>query len=430
MTTKRLFAIIIAIVMILTCFAGCSNQEQEQSKELEKNQTVTVYSWWDPTKPGLETLKKAFEEKYKDYNVTVDFVKVSGSYYQTMITKLAAAKLAGGSAEKIDVMMLAYDQLPFFAQNNQVMKLDGVISEEYLKTVYPSVKESLYYNGSLYAVPRDVTTWCTYLSAKLFKDNGIEIPGKDWTMEEFIGICKKFQEKGVFGFATNDYTDVLSPWLYLFGGQYFNAETGVSTLLSSKKGILELYHMMENDSAMTIAEARSNGKAQDAFIRGETAMFFGGLSDSGKLDGGIQDYVVLPLPSGVNGHQSHTFTNCWTIPTVSTQIEWGKKVVEFFSSAEGQKIAAENDMGMPAVSGIDMSKWVEAKPIRQYFLDALGYEKTVPYQTHLNGTNWGANSRSLLRDKIFNVPGLTDGQIETILAEMDQTLTYFLNGGV
>lgn len=327
--TKRLLAIVLALVMMLACLAACGEEKPGPSTTLENGQTVNVYSWWDPTNPGLDSLKKGFEDKYKEYNVTLNFVKVTGSYYQTMTTKLAAAKLAGGSAEQIDVMMLAFDQLPFFAQNNQLKKLDGVVSDEYLATVYPSVKQSLYYNNSLYAVPRDVTSWCTYLNNKMFTDNGIAIPSDTWEMKDFLAVCEQFRAKGTYGFATNDYTDVLSPWLYLFGGQYFDAEKTVSTLTTTgaKDGLLTLYHLMANDSAMTIAEARSNGKAKDAFIRNEVAMFFGGLSDSVSLDKASTEYTVLPLPAGVNGQQSHTFTNCWTVPTVTTQSAWAEKVV-------------------------------------------------------------------------------------------------------
>ena len=96
--------LILTFFFALTVFVGC-NKEQDKGGELTKNATVNVYSWWDPAHDGLTGLKAGFEKKYEDYNVTLNFVKIS-SYYQTMLTKLAGAKLAGGSSEQIDVMML------------------------------------------------------------------------------------------------------------------------------------------------------------------------------------------------------------------------------------------------------------------------------------------------------------------------------------
>lgn len=448
---KKMIVLLMAAAMVIGLLAGCASKAPAQpapsaeptqapeSKEpeepevvdpLEKGQTINVYSWWDPTKPGLEKLKEGFEEKYKEYNVTINFVKVS-SYYKTMLTKLAGIKLAGSSDEKIDVMMLAFDKLPLFAQNQQLMPLDDYISAELLDSLYPSVKDGLYYDGTLYAVPRDVTSWCAYLNNAMFEEAGIAIPSEDWTMEDFINICGEFRANGKFGYATNDYTDVMSPWIYLYGGRYFDAEKNSSTLTDPETtaGIKALYHLMESDGAMTIAEAQEAGKSAEAFCRGDAAILFEGLSTSGTIEGTGVEYTVLPLPQGVNGHQSHSFTNCWTIPAVSSQPDWAAEVVKYFGGAEGQKIAAENDMGLPAVQDLDLTDWVAAKPFRQYYLDALGYPKTAPYPTHLNGANWSSNAQKLLTDKIWNVAGLTDEQLDTEIADINNQLTYFLMGG-
>lgn len=427
---KKLVAFLMVATMVLCMLVSCSSGDNGKVTTLEKDQTINVYSWWDPTKPGLEKLKAGFEEKYKEYNVKINFVKVS-SYYKTMLTKLAGIKLAGSSDEKIDVMMLAFDKLPLFAQNGQLLPLDSYISKDLLDSLYPSVKEGLYYNDTLYAVPRDVTSWCAYLNNNMFKEAGIAIPSEDWTMDDFIRICGEFRAKGKFGFATNDYTDVLSPWIYLYGGEYFDGAKNASTLTDPKTaaGIKALYHLMESDGAMTIAEAQEVGKSAEAFCRGDAAILFEGLSTSGTIEGKNVEYTVLPLPKGINGHQSHSFTNCWTVPSVSSKPAWAAEVVKYFGGAEGQKIAAENDMGLPAVETLDLTEWVAAKPIRKYYLDALGYEKTAPYPTHLNGANWSSNAQKLLTDKIWNVSGLSDADLDRAIADINDQLTYFLMGG-
>lgn len=80
---KRLISLLMCLLLALAMLAPTATAE-----ELPKDVTIRVYSWWDPTKPGMIGLKEGFEEKYADYNVTLEFVKIS-SYYQTMLTKLA-----------------------------------------------------------------------------------------------------------------------------------------------------------------------------------------------------------------------------------------------------------------------------------------------------------------------------------------------------
>ena len=117
---KRVSKIFLVMVLFLTfalTLGAC--EKNKVSHKLEKDVTIRVYSWWDPAHQGIVSLKEGFEEKYSDYNVKLEFVKIS-SYYKTMLTKLAGAKLAGGGGEAIDVMMLAFDKLPLLHKMMQL----------------------------------------------------------------------------------------------------------------------------------------------------------------------------------------------------------------------------------------------------------------------------------------------------------------------
>ena len=402
------------------------------AEELPKDVTIRVYSWWDPTKPGMIGLKEGFEEKYADYNVTLEFVKIS-SYYQTMLTKLAGIKLAGGSGEAIDVMMIAFDKIPQFAINGTLLALDDYASEEYLDTLYPSVREGLYFDGKLYATARDVTTTCAILNTALFEQCGIELPGEDWTMDDFIALCREFgQHEGVWGYATDGYSDTLSPWIYLYGGKYMDTENNISLLdqPAQLKGFTTLYNLMEEGAAMSVAQANEYGGVSSAFAGGHVAMLMGGLSLANEVGGMTENFTVLPLPTGVSGQkQSHTFPNCWAVPSVSTQPEWGWKVIEYFSSIEGQTIACNAEMGLPATPDADIAEWLEAKPWRKYYFDALGYELTKPYETSTYGPAWSSNFTTLFNEKVWDVRGMDEETLKATIIEINNQLTYYLLGG-
>ena len=140
---KKLLSVFLCVMMVLLMSVTPAALAQEE--ELSKDVTINVYSWWDPTKVGMVNLKDGFEKKYADYNVKLNFVKIS-EYYKTMLTKLAGIRLAGGSSEAIDVMMIAFDKIPQFAANNTLMQLDAFASQEYLDSLYPSVREGLYFD--------------------------------------------------------------------------------------------------------------------------------------------------------------------------------------------------------------------------------------------------------------------------------------------
>lgn len=425
---KRLVSLLLcALLLVLVAAPSIAAAE-----DLPKDVTVRVYSWWDPTKEGMIGLKDGFEAKYADYNVTIEFVKIS-SYYQTMLTKLAGLKLAGGEGECIDVMMIAFDKIPQFASNGALMKLDDFASQEYLDSLYPSVREGLYFEGNLYATARDVTTTCAILNTAMFEQYGIELPGEDWTMDEFIDLCLQFgQNDGVWGYAIDGYSDTLSPWIYLYGGKYFDEVNNISLLdqPAQLEGFTALYHLIEQGGCMSVAQANEYGGISSAFASGHAAMLFGGLSLANEVGGMTDDFTVLPLPTGVSGEkQSHTFPNCWAVPSVSSQPEWGWKVIEYFSSAEGQAIACNAEMGLPATPQADISAWLEEKPWRKYYSEALGYELTAPYETDTYGPAWSSNFTTLFNERVWDVRGMDDETLKQTIIGINDTLTYYLLGG-
>ena len=228
------------------------------------------------------------------------------------------------------------------------------------------------------------------------------------------------------------YSDTLSPWIYLYGGKYMDTENNISLLdqPAQLKGFTTLYNLMEEGAAMSVAQANEYGGVSSAFAGGHVAMLMGGLSLANEVGGMTENFTVLPLPTGVSGQkQSHTFPNCWAVPSVSTQPEWGWKVIEYFSSIEGQTIACNAEMGLPATPDADIAEWLEAKPWRKYYFDALGYELTKPYETSTYGPAWSSNFTTLFNEKVWDVRGMDEETLKATIIEINNQLTYYLLGG-
>lgn len=425
--------LILTFFFALTLLVGCDKEPNQNGGELTKDATVNVYSWWDPAHDGLTGMKAGFEEKYAEYNVTLNFVKVS-TYYQTMLTKLAGAKLAGGSSEQIDVMMLASDKIPLFASNETILALDDFVTEEYLNDLYPSVKEGLYYEDSVYAVARDVTTKCMMLNVDMFNEYKIALPTADWTVEDFKNICLQFaaQTENVWGYSFDSNPDPVYVWFYLFGGAFFDAAKNESLINTdgSKAAVKFLYDLIEKDGIMSLSETTEHGGFSAAFTGGYAAMISGGLSQVNTVELAGANFTVLPLPKGTSGEtQSHTFLNCWTIPSCTSNSAWAWKVLEYFSGPEGQAIACGAGMGLPGSSTADIASWIAEKPYRQYFVDALSYPGTVAYPTDTFGPNWQTYFKTLMETNFWDAPGLSTAEIDTRLQAVNDKLSYYLLGG-
>ncbi|MEG2159413.1 MAG: extracellular solute-binding protein, partial [Clostridia bacterium] len=225
---KKKISLLLCLVLVFSCIVGllvACKPDNGPSDVLDKGRTINVYSWWDPTKPGIVGMKNGFEEKYKEYGVKLNFVMV-GSYYETMMTKLAAGQ------DAIDVMMLASDQVPTFAKNGVIRPLTDNVTEEYLNDLYPAVKSGLYYNNEVYAVARDVTTKAAIINKDLFAEKNVPIPGDDWTWDDFNRIIKALSDKQnqKWGFTYDNNADPLFPLFYLQNAKYFDAEKKESYL--------------------------------------------------------------------------------------------------------------------------------------------------------------------------------------------------------
>ena len=86
------------------------------------------------------------------------------------------------------------------------------------------------------------------LNTALFEQYNIPLPSADWTMDEFIALCKEFgQHDGVWGYAFNGYSDTLSPWIYLYGGKYMDQENNISLLDQRMQRIHDQVELLERD---------------------------------------------------------------------------------------------------------------------------------------------------------------------------------------
>ena len=400
------------------------DQKKEEPKERTK---LKVMSWWDITKSdSLKQLKEQFEAQNPD--IELEFTMVGKGYADKIVTIIA-----GGGDAVPDVMMLAMDLVPKFARTNNIMVLDEYVTKEYKDSLYPMVSNACSVDGKLYAVARDVSSMAMYLNKKMFEEAGIPIPTADWTIDDFLSIAQKLtkvdsSEKPVqWGYYFPKYPDTIYDWIISEGGRYVS-EDGTKSLMTTpetQKGLQFMYDLIYKYKVCpTEAQAKQFGdKVTSALTAGKVGMQIGALSMENDLKGATPpiDYAVVPLPKKDGKQFTHAFVNTWTIPKGAKHPELSWRVLEFFSGKEGQQIALDYKMGLPASKLVDTKTFVAESPYNQIFIDSLNY--AVPFETY----QYGAEFNEILKKELEPL-WLGTTTVDGATKAIDQSAAQVLKG--
>lgn len=385
---SKITALVLACLMTVGATACSSNTASLSKADSSKTTTKTklqVMSWWDITKSkSLQQLKEKFEAANPD--IELEFTMIGSNYGDKIFTILAG----GGNVP--DVMMLAMDLIPKFAKADRILPLDQYITQDYKDSLYPNVLKALTVDGKVYGVARDVSPMVMYLNTDLFKASNVEIPKDTWTVDDFIETAKKLTKNGQWGYYFPKYADTMYDWMVMNGARYVS-EDGTKSLISSPEAQASLQFMYDliykYKICPTEAQVKQFGDKQaSAFVAGKVAMQIGALSMSDTLTSNDPpiNYTILPLPSYNGKKFTHTFVNSWTIPKGAKHPDLSWKVLKFFSGKEGQQIALDYGMGLPANKSVDTTAFIQKNPANKYFIDALNY--ATPFETSQYGSQY------------------------------------------
>ncbi|MDK2991996.1 MAG: multiple sugar transport system substrate-binding protein [Clostridiales bacterium] len=398
---RKLIVLVLSVALVISIF-GCTSEQPAQDQEEASDNVqgtqqpseppppkektkVEVISWWDFTNSEpLKQLKAKFEEKNPD--MQIEYIQVGTGYADKVLTMIA------GGGDLPDVMMLAMDKVPIFADKGAILNLDKYMTDEYKNSLYPVVLNALTYNGSVYAVPRDITSKVMFLNKKMFDDAGVPYPDENWTWDDFRQIAKQLtKDNSQWGFYFPKYNDGFYHFLAQNGGGLVTPD-GKASLLGKPESIEALHFLQDmiikDKSVPSETQAKQFGNSDSApFIAGKVAMVAGGLATTVDLDKNNVEYLIRPLPVPKGKEPLSTaFVNAWAIPNGAKNPDLSWRVLEFFSSEDGQKIALDTGMGLPASKDVDTSAFEQKRPDNKYLIESLEY--SVPFPSPLYGVDF------------------------------------------
>lgn len=184
---------------------------------------------------GQDTVTLRFQENAESYqsivdafktqfpNVNIEFVNVSGVDHAEIASKILAQLAAG---EPVNIGYAATEATQLYAGEGLALPLteralaDQAELADYFSDVSPTLIEGMMYEGDLYQLPRDFNAAHIYFNKALLETAGLEVPGEEWTQEDFRAYAEALtgigESSDSFGFGwTNRLWGSWTPWFFV-----------------------------------------------------------------------------------------------------------------------------------------------------------------------------------------------------------------------
>jgi multiple sugar transport system substrate-binding protein len=272
--------------------------------------TVTVWkgSWWVDAVPKIQ---EAYKKVAPNVNLVIEVLPINGYF-----DKAAATILAGDGP---DVLAIDATQMGQFFDKSLIRPLDDMLAG-YDLSDFAGIINAGRYKGKLYALPFRTSSSIMFYNQTLFQEAGLPFPQDGWTWDDLLAVSRKLSKGDVYGYgiaaSADDISNVfttLTPVVYAFGGEYFNADQTRPTLDDPKtvqaiKWWSDLY-LKEKVVPPGSINYTLTRDVQPLFIGGKIAIMIGGdqnVSELAKYPDLKYGFVVPPKGPSTTGGWSYT----------------------------------------------------------------------------------------------------------------------------
>lgn len=208
---KKAFALLMAVVMSVALLAGCAAQPTEPTqtdaqKPIESTNEPVNPPAASPVKLTVVTSYGGDDGNRKNYeNALAGYEQATGNTVQD-------ASATSNEEWKAKVMAdfetgTEPDVLFYFlgTDANPIIDADKVVSLNEIREAYPdyaaNMKEDMLVpsvaDGTVYAVPSTGFWESMFVNTKVLQAAGVEVPGADYTWDQFLADCQKIKDAGL-----------------------------------------------------------------------------------------------------------------------------------------------------------------------------------------------------------------------------------------
>lgn len=368
---KKAGSIILATLLSLSVFAGCSSSTQSDSgsgapasgseagstpaASTAEGDQVTfkfMHQWAEEDRlPYWDNLVNSYMEK--NPNVKIETEVVPNEPYKEKIRVML-----GGN--DVPDLFFTWDGewVSRFAKNGAILELDSLMSDEFKGSFNQGILTTGQVDGKQYSLPIRTCVNFVLYNTKIFEENSITIP-KTWN--EFMDVCETLKSAGVTpialgngeGWAAAHYISALNvqlvPWDTLNDDYYLTTgafdDPGYVEALNLLKGMNDKGYFMDG------MPSTSQNIAREMFNAGQTAMIYDQCASFksyylDKMEEGSWDVFALPVVEGAKGDLDMmvAWVGQFAVSSTCKSPETVIDFLEYFYNEENQ-LQMQKDLG-------------------------------------------------------------------------------------
>lgn len=426
MNRLRILALSIIIgACILAGLAGCANTRTRQPVE------IVYWTGWS----GHEfDIQKRIVDRFNATHphIRVKMLSVFGSYQKVTIA------FAGNDTP--DVLSAVWaDQLAGYAMRGAVIPLDGYLkaSGRSLDEWVPGVRRMLQYKGRTYALAATTNSSFIVYNKDIFEESGVKRPPRTIAeLDEAAEKCTKYDAKGRFvryGFRPA----WLLVWAYVFGGSWYDPETGRITA-NHPKNVEALTWMQSYSRKYDIRKMQnfestfgSTETVNGPFFARKIAMWHTGeWADRfiKRYAKGLRwGYFPLPYPPGGRPKSLTIGGSVFVIPAASKHKKEAWEFLNYICGPEAVSDFCHGIGNVPPLKAVIATPRFQREPLLRFAGElqsgenAFGPPQMVVWPTYVN---------EIVRAESFAIYGLKDPRklLDDVQKKMEQELADAMEG--
>lgn len=366
---KKVFSLIIALIMVVSITA-CSNSgdndnskepnvpnESNESNESTSDPIIVRYTTWGGTEDACNAVVKAFNTSRSD--IQIKYESIPSPQLQPIL------KASLGTPDAPDIIWGSVST-ELYALAGLIEPLDAYVERDNfdLSVFYPATLAQQYRHGTLYGLPKGVDTYAMVCNTAVFDKYGVEYPSNDWSWDDYDRISRELDAK-IKAEGGNEFASALDitssahfflPLIVSNGASFMNQDA-TECLVDDKAAVdmVDMVVSLINDGIQADFATLTENKPMDLYISGSVGMtnlpsYNKALSAVANSDIASTS-VVLPWPKGPasgTNYVSNTTTNNYVMNSGSEVKDAAWEVLKFLTSEEADKIMSEMKAHTPA----------------------------------------------------------------------------------
>lgn len=365
------------LLVLLLLLNGCCGSSQHNS---EDDSTVELNFWNTMEGPEAEIMPEIIRQ-FEEANPGIRIISQPIEFYKAR-DKFKQSILAGSGP---DIMRADRFWLPDFVKNDLIQELKEAEIADKLKDMLPIARNIITYDSKYWAIPISVDSLALFYNKKHLAEKSISVPEN---FDDFAAAAADLTDTiiGRYGFFIYPNAWYFEPFLFGFGGQYFDLQGNM--ILNSdpgRKALDFMLHLKDRLRAVPPVSLRSNPYHTmiNSFRNGQVSMIFSGpwairsIISGPEFKDDNSNLGISYLPEGPHGSFSPTGCQTLVISKLCTKREAALKFIKHMFSTSVQKTLSMTNFGLPARRSVFAADELKRDPYLQTFIRQLQMSRQV-----------------------------------------------------